>query len=91
VLLILMAEASLVIAKHREIIRDYNRKNLDFLVKHLQIAKDNKETDSTLDNYALATALMGTMRGVALQYFVDERTQPAKVNTVIQNILTVLL
>lgn len=91
VLLILMAEASLVIAKHREIIRDYNRKNLDFLVKHLQIAKDNKETDSTLDNYALATTLMGTMRGVALQYFVDERTQPATVNTVIQTILTTLL
>lgn len=65
----LISDASLPESPHRDFINKLNKKNVDFIAKHLSIARTG-ETGG-ISNHALAVILMSTMRGLALQALTD--------------------
>ncbi|MRT21496.1 TetR/AcrR family transcriptional regulator [Comamonas sp. CAH-2] len=64
----LISDASLAESPHRDFINKLNKKNVDFIAKHLSIARAGV---SEASNHALAVVLMSTMRGLALQALTD--------------------
>lgn len=66
----LISDASLPESPHRDFINKLNKKNVDFIAKHLSIARAG-EGASKASNHALAVILMSTMRGLALQALTD--------------------
>lgn len=65
----LISDASLAESPHRDFINKLNKKNIDFIAKHLSIARAGDTND--VSNHALAIILLSTMRGLALQALTD--------------------
>lgn len=91
-LIIMMAEASLQESKQRELIVLHNRKNIEFLKKHLQIAKEEQHIKANLNNNDLAVIIMGALRGTVLQTLSDKSIDINSVrNSLLKIIDTVLI
>lgn len=67
--IILVADASLTESPNRAFINKLNKKNIEFIAKHISIARGGNSTE--IGNNALAIILMSTMRGLALQALTD--------------------
>ncbi|MPM24477.1 HTH-type transcriptional regulator SrpR [bioreactor metagenome] len=89
--IVIMAEASLPDSKHRELVIQHNRKNLQFLKKHLRIARENREIQSTVPDEDLAVILMGTMRGIVLQTLSDKEINLQSLHVGMLKVLDVTL
>lgn len=71
-LIIIMAEASLHEGRLRDLVVQYNRKHIDYLKKHLAIAREQDQVSVDIDGESLAVIIMGTLRGVVLQSLSDQ-------------------
>ena len=81
----LISDASLAESPHRDFINKLNKKNVDFIAKHLSIARAGQVSGVT--NHALAVILMSTMRGLALQALTDSEINFKEVLTALNFIL----
>lgn len=82
----LISDASLAQSPHRDFINKLNKKNVDFIAKHLSIARAD-EGASEASNHALAVILMSTMRGLALQALTDSEINFKEIITALNFIL----
>ena len=89
--IILVSDASLAGSTHRDFINKLNKKNVEFLVKHLRIARAGKERSSAISDQALAVILMSTMRGLALQALTDTEMNFKEVQQAMNRILDTML
>lgn len=89
--IILVSDASLAGSTHRDFINKLNKKNVEFLVKHLRIARAGKEHSSAISDQALAVILMSTMRGLALQALTDTEMNFKEVQQAMNRILDTML
>lgn len=86
----LISDASLAESPHRDFINKLNKKNVDFIVQHLSIARAG-ESASEASNHALAVILMSTMRGLALQALTDSEINFKEIIRALNFILDKLL
>ncbi len=64
--IILMADASRTSTTHKALIQKHNQKNIDFILKQLDIEKTQRNIEFKIKEKDIATIIMGTMRGLAL-------------------------
>lgn len=89
--IILISDASLVGSTHREFINKLHRKNVEFLAKHLRIAREGRTEPEQINEQVLAVILMSTMRGLALQALTDTAMNFKEVQLAMNRILDNLL
>lgn len=70
--IILMADASLISTRHKTLIQKHNQKNIEFILKHLEIEKTQRHIKFKIQEKDIATIIMGTMRGLALHALNEE-------------------
>lgn len=90
-LLIMMAEATLVDSPQRERMGHYNRRNIDFMKKHLGIARERGEIRCALDDEEVAVFIFGALRGIVLQMQLDGSIRPAALQKAFSKIVDTIL
>lgn len=78
-LLVMMTEGFMEDSELRDLIVTYNRSALGFLEEHIRIGIENGEISPDIDPRATAVLLLGALRGVLLQWLVDNEIELAKV------------
>jgi len=89
--IILISDASLAGGPHRDFINRLHKKNVAFIVKHLQIARQGRTQPGDIKDHTLAVILMSSMRGLALQALTDSEMNFKEVETAMNRILDKLL
>lgn len=89
--IMLISDASLAESPHREFINKLHKKNVEFIAKHLQVARQSVPQPIDVSDQALAVILMSTMRGLALQALTDSAMDFKGVQRAINGILDKLI
>ena len=85
--IMLISDASMHESRHRNFINKLHKKNVEFLVKHLQIARKESQSNTAISDQTLAVILMSTMRGLALQALTDKSMNFKEVQAAMNAIL----
>lgn len=83
--IILVSDASLADSPNRAFINKLNKKNIEFIAKHISIARGGNS--AKISNNALAIILMSTMRGLALQALTDSTKDFNEVHLALNHLL----
>ena len=89
--IMIISDASLNGSLHRNFINKLHKKNVEFLVKHLQIAREGATPNAAISDHTLAVILMSTMRGLALQALTDTSMNFKEVQSAMNAILDKML
>lgn len=89
--IMLISDPSLIDGPLKEFINKHHQRNIEFIIRHLRIAKDTRQIQSVLPEEDLAIIIMGTLRGIALQALTDKQINLKSINNSMNLILDQLL
>lgn len=89
--IILISDPTLTDGVLKEFISKHHQRNIEFIVRHLRIAKQLGQISNNLPEEDLAIIIMGTLRGIALQALTDKQINLKSINQSMSAILDKLL
>ena len=78
--IILISDPTLTDGPLREFINKHHQRNIEFIVRHLGVAKELGQIRNQLPEQDLAIIIMGTLRGIALQALTDKQINLKSIN-----------
>jgi len=85
--ILIISDLSIIEGPLSIFIKKHNQRNLDFIIYHLNIAKNNGQISAELPSNDLAILLISALRGLYLQALTDQKLDLNSINSSISIIL----